>query len=87
MKLPVITNCDTSTLIHEKYNAQWIAEKKAGIVLSSFRNIDSAIVEFLEDSKFEYYQKNVAKISNRAVFETASFIQGLLDGNYDSTLA
>ena len=42
MKLPIIVERNAWTLPQEIYNADWVEEKQAGIVLSSFREISQA---------------------------------------------
>lgn len=87
MKLPVITECNISTLIHEKYNTQWVEEKQVGIVLRSFRQIDRAVEQFLEPETFARYQANVAAVNNQAVFEVAAFLQQILATHYQPVLS
>ena len=36
-KLPVLIECNAWTLPQERYNAEWVTEKRVGIVLKSFR--------------------------------------------------
>lgn len=78
MKLPVITECNASTLIHEKYNTEWVREKQVGLVLRSFRQINRAVEQFLQPDTFAHYQANVAALNNRAVFEVAEILQQIL---------
>jgi UDP-N-acetylglucosamine:LPS N-acetylglucosamine transferase len=78
MKLPVITQCNASTLIHERYNAEWVREKQVGIVLRSFRQIDRAVGQFLVPQILERYRTQVAKLDNRAVFEVVERLQQIL---------
>ncbi len=78
MQLPVITECNASTLVHEKYNAEWVREKQVGIVVRSFRHIHKAVEQFLEPENFACYRANVAGINNRAVFEVAEILQQIL---------
>ena len=78
MQLPVITECNVSTLVHEKYNAEWVRQKQVGIVVRSFRHIHKAVEQFLEPENFARYRANVAGINNRAVFEIAEIVQQIL---------
>ena len=48
MKLPVIVERNAWTLPQERYNADWVKEKKAGIVLDSFSGIRQAVSDLLE---------------------------------------
>ncbi|MEO1673072.1 MAG: galactosyldiacylglycerol synthase, partial [Cyanobacteria bacterium J06631_2] len=87
MNLPVITECNASTLVHEKYNAQWVREKQVGIVLRSFRQIDRAVEQFLQPEIFARYQAKVAAMNNRAVFEVAQFLQQILATHYPTSVS
>ncbi len=78
MKLPVITECNASTLIHERYNAEWVREKGVGLVVRNFRQIEKAMAQFLEPETFAQYRANVAALNNRGVFEVAAFLQKIL---------
>lgn len=87
MKLPVITEFNNSTLVHEKYNAQWVREKQVGVVLSNFRQINRAVEQFLQPETFARYQANVAAVNNRAVFEVAQFLQQILATHYQTSVS
>jgi hypothetical protein len=78
IKLPVITERNASTLLHERYNAEWVREKQVGIVLKSFRHIDRAVGQFLVPPILERYRTQVAKLENRAVFEVVARLQQIL---------
>lgn len=84
MKLPVIVECNFATLVHERYNAEWVREKDVGLVLSSFRNIAPAVEEFLDPETFARYRANVAAIDNRAVFEIPETLQKILATCYQT---
>ena len=45
MKLPVIVQRNAWTLPQERYNAEWVIEKKVGIVVESFDKIRQAVTE------------------------------------------
>jgi UDP-N-acetylglucosamine:LPS N-acetylglucosamine transferase len=74
MKLPVIVQRNAWTLPQERYNADWVIEKKVGIVVESFNKIRQAVTELLEPARFREYQANVAAIDNRAVFEIVDIL-------------
>jgi 1,2-diacylglycerol 3-beta-galactosyltransferase len=82
MKLPVITECNASTLIHERYNTEWVREKQVGLVLSNFNQIKKAVAQFLDPEIFASYRANVAALNNRAVFEVKDLIQQILTTHY-----
>lgn len=78
MNLPVITERNFSTLIHERYNATWIEQEQMGIVLRSFAQIERAVETFLDPEIFEQYRQRAIAHSNDAVEEVADLIQALL---------
>lgn len=78
MDLPIITERNFSTLIHERYNADWIAEEQRGIVVSSFSKVGSAVEQFLDADTFERYQQTVSAYKNNAVEEVCTLIHSLL---------
>ena len=82
MKLPVITECNAATLIHEKYNTEWVREKQVGLVLRNFSQIPKAVAQFLEPKTFARYRANVVALNNRGVFEVRDLIQQILTPNY-----
>lgn len=87
MKLPMIVERNFSTLIHERYNADWVEEKEVGLVLPSFRNIAQAVEKFLEPKNFARYRTNIAAVNNRAVFEVTDILQQILAKSYPATIA
>jgi UDP-N-acetylglucosamine:LPS N-acetylglucosamine transferase len=84
MKLPMITERNFSTLVHERYNAEWVQEKEVGIVLDNFRQIEKAIEQFLDPQTFARYRTKIATVNNRAVFEISDFLQQILDRKSNS---
>jgi len=79
MKLPVIVERNTWTLPQERYNADWVLERSAGIVVENFRHIRNAVEELL--GSLDKYRANVAKIENRAVFEIPEILARILETN------
>ena len=78
MRLPVIVERNAWTLPQERYNAEWIRQKDVGIVLTSFRHIDSGVRELLEPSNFARFRANASAIQNRAVFEIPDMLDAIL---------
>ena len=76
MKLPVILERNAWTLVQERYNAEWVRERNAGIVLPNFRGVRDAVAEML--AKLDEYRASVAKIENRAVFEIPDILARLI---------
>ena len=76
MHLPVIVERNAWTLPQERYNADWVRERHAGIVLSNFRGIEGAVRELLDS--LDSYRASVAQIQNRAVFEIPEILGKIL---------
>jgi hypothetical protein len=76
MKLPVIVERNLWTLPQERYNADWVVENGAGVVVKNFTNIRGAVQQLLES--IDTYRANVAKIQNRAVFEIPEILHDIL---------
>lgn len=86
MKLPMIMERNVSTLVHERYNADWVQQKEVGLVIRSFRNIAQAVEKFLQPENFARYRANVAAHDNQAVFEISDNLQKILATSYKTTL-
>ena len=76
MGLPVIVERNIWTLPQERYNADWVLERNAGLVLPNFRGIRTAVEELLRD--LPRYQAAVGQIHNRAVFEIPDILAKIL---------
>jgi len=77
MSLPVIVERNMWTLPQERYNADWVLERNAGLVVPNFRGIAGAVSELLRD--LPRYQAAVKQIHNRAVFEIPEMLAKILD--------
>jgi Glycosyltransferase family 28 C-terminal domain len=77
-KLPVLIECNAWTLPQERYNAEWVAEKRVGIVLGSFRQVVSGVQRMLEPAALAEFRENVAALENRAIFEIPEILDKLL---------
>jgi UDP-N-acetylglucosamine:LPS N-acetylglucosamine transferase len=76
--LPVLVECNSSTLPQERYNTEWVTEKGVGVVISHFKTeIVGAVRAFLEPARLQEMKGNVAALNNRAVFEIPQFLSGL----------
>ena len=76
--LPVLIECNAWTLPQERYNAEWVAEKRVGIVLKSFREAVQGASRMLEPDTLAEFRKNVAALDNRAIFEIPEILAKLL---------
>jgi UDP-N-acetylglucosamine:LPS N-acetylglucosamine transferase len=74
--LPVIVVRNAWTMLQERYNADWVEEHNAGIVLDSFKAIGSGVAAIT--SRLDEYRSSVARIQNRAIFEIPAILEGIL---------
>ena len=78
MKLPVIVERNAWTLPQERYNVEWIQEQGVGVVVRSFREIESAVQKLLANQHLEAMKAKIAAMENRAVFEIPPILQKIL---------
>jgi hypothetical protein len=77
-KLPVILECNAWTLPQERYNTEWVREKRVGIVLNNFAEIVAGVRQLLEPATLAEFRSNVAALNNQAIFEIPEILAGLL---------
>ena len=77
-QLPVILECNAWTLPQERYNTEWVQEKKVGIILNDFEDIISGVQQLLEPGKLAQLRASVAALNNRAIFEIPEIFAKLL---------
>jgi spore coat polysaccharide biosynthesis predicted glycosyltransferase SpsG len=77
-KLPVLIECNSWTLPQERYNAEWVAEKRVGIVLRNFREVVRGVQRMLDPATLAEFRKNVDALENRAIFEIPEILDKLL---------
>jgi 1,2-diacylglycerol 3-beta-galactosyltransferase len=77
-KLPVILECNAWTLPQERYNTEWVKEKKVGIVLKNFAEIVSGVKQMLDPATLAEFRRNVDVLENRAVFEVPEIFAKLM---------
>ncbi|HEV7613786.1 MAG TPA: glycosyltransferase [Steroidobacteraceae bacterium] len=75
-RLPVIVVRNAWTMPQERYNADWIEENGAGLVLDSFRDVHSAVLTLT--ARMDGYRSSVARIHNRAIFEIPAILERIL---------
>ena len=78
MKLPALVERNAWTLPQERYNADWIVEQQAGLVLRNFRFIVQAVAELLQPENYRRFRANAAAQVNRAVFEIPDILEKIL---------
>ena len=74
--LPVIVVNNAWTMPQERYNADWVREQRLGIVIGSFRGVDSAVAQLLDG--LDAYRARVDRIQNRALFEIPDILARVL---------
>jgi len=85
--LPVIIDCNAWTLPQERYNAQWVREKKVGIVVRSHREVAGAVAELLKPGELARYRARTAAMENRAIFEIPAIFEKILSATPENVLA
>jgi 1,2-diacylglycerol 3-beta-galactosyltransferase len=78
MQLPVVLERNAWTLPQERYNAEWVTEKRVGVVLKSFREVVHGVRQVLEPAALAELRKNIAAQKNRAIFEIPEILAKLL---------
>jgi Glycosyltransferase family 28 C-terminal domain len=77
-KLPVLIECNAWTLPQERYHAEWVVEKRVGLVLRSFREVVAGVRRMLDPATLAEFRKNVTALDNRAIFEIPEILSELL---------
>ncbi|HKN62517.1 MAG TPA: glycosyltransferase [Candidatus Acidoferrales bacterium] len=79
--LPIIVERNVWTMVQERFNTDWIAQNRLGIVLPSFREIASAVSTMLDREQFLRLRASVKAFDNRAVFEIPEILEALISGH------
>jgi Glycosyltransferase family 28 C-terminal domain len=77
-RLPVIVECNAWTMPQERYNTEWVKEKRVGIILPNFREIVPGMKQLLEPATLAEFRRNVAALNNQAIFEIPEILSKLL---------
>jgi UDP-N-acetylglucosamine:LPS N-acetylglucosamine transferase len=78
MKLPVIVQRNAWTLPQERYNTEWVQDKRVGLVVRDFHQAGESVNQLLEPKRFAEYRANAAGVQNNAVFEILDILSGLM---------
>jgi 1,2-diacylglycerol 3-beta-galactosyltransferase len=78
MRLPVVVESNAWTLAHERYNAEWVLEQGAGVVVSSFSKVADAVRELLRPDRHAQFCARAAAVRNTAVFEVPEILAEIL---------
>jgi 1,2-diacylglycerol 3-beta-galactosyltransferase len=85
MSLPVVVERNARTMVQERFNTDWIAQNRVGIVLRSFTEIANAVSSFADPQQMAGFRASVRRIKNRAVFEIPDILGSLLHGRRESS--
>lgn len=77
--LPVIVERNQRTMPQERYNTDWVAAKRLGIVLRSFGEIAQGVEQMLQPGTFAELRANARAYSNRALFEVPAILDEVLE--------
>jgi len=78
MGLPVIVERNSWTLPQERYNADWVMEKRVGVVLENFKAIEPTVRNLLANQSLDIMKERIARLDNRAVFEIPVMLAEIL---------
>jgi len=78
-RLPVIVECNAWTMPQERYNTEWVKEKRVGIILPNFKEIVAGVNQLLAPATFSEFHQNVSALNNQAIFEIPEILSKLLD--------
>jgi UDP-N-acetylglucosamine:LPS N-acetylglucosamine transferase len=78
MRLPVIVERNSWTMVQERFNAEWIARNGIGVVLHSFAEIATAIVPMLDAERLAQFRERAGALNNRAIFEIPAILDTII---------
>ena len=79
MRLPVIVERNAWTMVQERFNTDWIANNRVGVVLHSFAEIATAIVPMLDPQRLAQFRERAGALNNRAIFEIPEILDRIID--------
>ena len=74
----MIVERNQRTMPQERYNTDWVTEKRLGIVLRSFADIAQGVEQLLQPETFAVLRANARAYSNRALFEIPDILDEVL---------
>jgi 1,2-diacylglycerol 3-beta-galactosyltransferase len=78
MGLPVIIERNALTMVHERFNADWVLRQGVGVVVRSFAEIDGAIAQLLDEAHLKAFRARIRASENRAIFELPAMLEGVI---------
>jgi hypothetical protein len=79
MKLPVIVERNSWTMVQERYNTDWIMSNRVGVVLHSFAEVATAIVPMLDPQRLAQFRARAGSLNNRAIFEIPEILDTIVE--------
>lgn len=76
--LPVIVERNGWTMVHERYNTDWIYQNRFGVVLRSFAEIENGIAAMLDPRRAVVFRARIGELRNRAVFEIPDLLDAVM---------
>jgi 1,2-diacylglycerol 3-beta-galactosyltransferase len=76
--LPLIVARNASTMVQERYNAEWIVRNQLGLVIPSFSEIGRAVAAIIDEEQSRRFRARVAMLNNRAVFEIPEILDEIM---------
>jgi 1,2-diacylglycerol 3-beta-galactosyltransferase len=76
--LPVIVTRNKSTMVQERYNAEWIVQNQVGIVIGGYSEIGKAVARIIDREQAQGFRARVAMLNNRAVFEIPEILDEIM---------
>jgi 1,2-diacylglycerol 3-beta-galactosyltransferase len=78
MGLPVIVERNALTMVHERFNTDWVLRQGVGVVVKSFNAIDQAIARVLDPKQLAAFCCRIRATENRAIFELPVMLEGVM---------
>jgi 1,2-diacylglycerol 3-beta-galactosyltransferase len=77
--LPVIIERNGKTMPQERYNTEWVEERRLGIVLRSFHDIARGVEELLNEQTLAELCANANAYTNQALFEVPAILEEAME--------
>lgn len=76
--LPVIVERNALTMVHERFNTDWVRSQGVGAVIRSFAGIDEAVALMLDGARLAAFRGRIRALENRAIFELPAMLEGVI---------
>jgi hypothetical protein len=82
MGLPVIVERNSSTMVHERYNVEWILANEVGVALRSFTDVARTVDVVTNPAALDRFRNKVRAIENRAIFEIPEMLESAMERSH-----